>query len=85
MDQLKEIALIFSTFLFTGSVFSITNEVENQNLVPMSFQKSVESINENKEFLPDTRIDVNIQYAEVEQFDAYKKACFEMDLKCVYS
>jgi hypothetical protein len=58
---------------FAGSVF-----LERDLLLHQTFGQIRDEINADENFLNGTRLDYNIQYSDLEQFDAYQKACMEM-------
>ena len=58
---------------FTGSVF-----LERDLLMHQTFGQIFETLNDDENYLNGTRVDYNIQYSDLDQFDAYQKACMEM-------
>ena len=41
-------------------------------------EKRKHVLNDDENYLNGTRVDYNIQYSDLDQFDAYQKACMEM-------
>ncbi len=58
---------------FSGSVF-----LERDLLIHQAFGQIRDEINLDENYLNGTRLDYNIQYSDIDQFDAYQKACMEM-------
>ena len=70
-DLKLQISLLL--FLIAGSVF-----LERDLNLHNTFGQIFDNLNKNENYLNGTRVDFNIQYAELDQFDAYQKACMEM-------
>lgn len=65
--------------LISGSVF-----LERDLLVHQTFGLIFDELNEDSNYLNGTRVDYNIQYSDLDQFDAYQKACMEMTYRYPY-
>ena len=64
--------------MISGSVF-----LEGDLLLHRTFGEIFDALNEDEHYLNGTRVDYNIQYADLDQFDAYQKACMEMTYRYV--
>lgn len=67
-------------FSISGSVF-----LERDLLLHQAFGQIFDQLNDNENYLNGTRVDYNIQYADLDQFDAYQKACMEMTYRYVWT
>ena len=63
-------------FSFIGSVF-----LERDLLIHETFGEIFEELNGQEDYLNGTRVDYDIQYTDLDQFDAYQKACMEMTFR----
>ena len=75
-DLKLQISLLL--FLIAGSVF-----LERDLNLHNTFGQIFDNLNKNENYLNGTRVDFNIQYAELDQFDAYQKACMEMTYRYI--
>jgi hypothetical protein len=55
--------------------------MEPDLVIHQSFVQIVSEINLDEDFLNNTRMDHNIQYAQNDPFDAHQKICMEMSFR----
>ena len=72
----RESELTNKLLLFLGSVF-----LERDLLIHETFGEIFEELNGQEDYLNGTRVDYDIQYTDLDQFDAYQKACMEMTFR----